>query len=47
MNKVFSKRIFKRINVPEGVSKEVELLNKNYINFPFIVKPIDGGSSIE
>ena len=49
MNKVFSKLIFKSfgINVPEGVSGiEEEIISKNNLNYPFIVKPIDGGSSI-
>ena len=35
------------INIPEGVSGiEEEIISKNNLNYPFIVKPIDGGSSI-
>ena len=49
MNKVFSKRIFKSfgINIAEGVhGKSNTIINNNLLDYPYIIKPIDGGSSI-
>ena len=49
MNKVLSKRIFKSfgINVAEGIhGKSNIIINNNSIGCPYIIKPIDGGSSI-
>ena len=49
MNKVLSKRVFKSfgINVAEGIyGKSNIIINNNSIGYPYVIKPIDGGSSI-
>jgi len=49
MNKVFSKRIFKSmgINIADGIhGKSNAIINNNSLDYPYIIKPIDGGSSI-
>ena len=49
MNKVFSKQIFKSIgiSVAEGINGPADkIISDNALEYPYIVKPIDGGSSI-
>ena len=49
MNKVFSKKIFKSvgISIAEGINGPVgKLINSNSLKYPYIAKPIDGGSSV-
>jgi len=46
MNKIISKQIFRDNGIPVAKSYDLNNLNNIHIDFPIIIKPINGGSSI-